>query len=132
MISSISNPSVSRYAHVRKALRLICHHAKIFNEVIGLNAQQAYNVVITAYQSNKESIQKYSEDAVLGVLNEVSSYAITATTALQHGNTSYSDLCIKTASSLVGKYIHSLNIASTGTPEYNVPFAGKLLSIVWY
>ena len=132
VISSISNPSVSRYAHVRKALRLICHHAKIFNEVIGLNAQQGYNVVITAYQSKKESIQKYSEDAVLGVLNEVSSYAITATTALQHGNTSYSDLCIKTASSLVGKYIHSLNIASTGTPEYNVQFAGKLLSIVWY
>lgn len=124
--SSVSNSAVARFAHIRKALRLVCNHGAMFNKVIGLNAQQAYNVFISCLRADKDALKKYAETAVLEVLRQIALYASSSVNATINSS-EYSDLCMKTAINLSSKYITALNVSATSAAEYDVNLAGGAL-----
>lgn len=124
--SSLSNNTLTRYSHIRKALRLVCNHGALFVKVVGLNAQQAYNVFIACLQADKDTLKKYAERAVLVVLADMAQYACFAAASSVLGNAGeYTDVCMKTVMALSSKYILSLNSLGTRKAEYDI--AGKVM-----
>lgn len=66
----------SRYAACAKAARLIAHHAELFRDLIGLNAQQSYGLVAGMCAADKKALAKHSTDALHAVLQQIAAYVV--------------------------------------------------------
>jgi hypothetical protein len=75
--SIASANDATRFAISGKALRIIKHHAPMFQSLIGENAGVTYEVVNKSHQSGKKAILKHSEEALYAVLAQISSSAST-------------------------------------------------------
>ena len=75
-ISAVSTNDLTRYAAASKALRLIKHHSKLFQILIGKNSVQTYKAIEQCHETGKKSIIKHSEEALFTVLTQIATAAI--------------------------------------------------------
>lgn len=71
-LSGMTNDSLSRFAVVRKSLRLIKHHAFLFRRLIVLNMATSYRMTLVCYFSDREACKKHAEAAFIALLSEFS------------------------------------------------------------
>lgn len=75
-VSSVLQEDVHRYAVVNKALRLIKNHASMFRNLVGLNIAESYKLLNSCCNTQKSSILKHAEGALLNVLTQASLYVV--------------------------------------------------------
>ena len=75
-VSAVSSNDLTRYAAASKALRLVKHHSKLFQILIGRNSVQTYKAIEQCHVTGKKSVLKHSEDALYSILIEMASAAI--------------------------------------------------------
>jgi hypothetical protein len=66
----------SRYAASSKAVRLISHHAELFQSLIGLNARQSYDLLAAMHGADKKAMAKHSANALYTALRQIAAYAV--------------------------------------------------------
>lgn len=76
-IKATNQSDIHRYAATNKALRLIKHHACLFQTLIGLNAKTTYDILWQCQTAAKESTKKHMDDALYGVLTEIAAFIVT-------------------------------------------------------
>ena len=120
-ISAVSSGDLTRFAVSCKALRLMKHHTDLFRSLltINTNASQTYKAVKQCHQTGKAAIIKHSEDAMYGVLTQI-------TLAALRNNAS------KNAKNVLQElFEYSLNVLTTaGAGEKDIITAVKGLSAV--
>ena len=72
-LSGMSNETLFRFAVVGKALRLMKHHAYLFQQVIVRNMASSYRMGLVCYFSEKDACKKHAEGALMALLSEFSS-----------------------------------------------------------
>ena len=120
-ISAVSSGDLTRFAVSCKALRLIKHHTDLFRSLLtkNTNASLTYKAVKQCHQTGKAAIIKHSEDAMYGVLTQI-------TLAALRNNASKD-----TKNVLQELFEHSLNVITTaGAGEKDIITAVKGLSAV--
>jgi hypothetical protein len=120
-ISAVSSGDLTRFAVSCKALRLMKHHTDLFRSLLTMNtnASLTYKAVKQCHQTGKAAIIKHSEDAMYGVLTQI-------TLAALRNNAS------KDAKNVLQElFEHSLNVLTTaGAGEKDIITAVKGLSAV--
>ena len=120
-ISAVSSGDLTRFAVSCKALRLMKHHTDLFRSLLTMNtnASQTYKAVKQCHQTGKAAIIKHSEDAMYGVLTQI-------TLAALRNNAS------KNAKNVLQElFEYSLNVLTTaGAGEKDIITAVKGLSAV--
>jgi hypothetical protein len=117
-ITSVNNASVSRYAHINKAVRFVRNHAALLYANIGAASQQSYTALYQCLQADKDSLKKYTEDAYLAVLNILARYsagsppnaAPSAAPVLEP----YAEFCTRTVRGLLDTFIRALELGVGG------------------
>jgi hypothetical protein len=66
----------SRYAASSKAVRLISHHAELFQALIGLNARQSYDLLAAMHGADKKAMAKHSANALYTALRQIAAYVV--------------------------------------------------------
>jgi hypothetical protein len=66
----------NRYAASAKAARLISHHAELFRELIGLNAEQSHALLAAMHSADKKALSKHSAAALYAVLGQIAAYVV--------------------------------------------------------
>lgn len=119
--SIASSDDATRFAISGKALRIIKHHAPMFQSLIGENAGVTYEVVNKSHQSGKKAILKHSEEALYAVLTQISYSAASMknyTSQERNGGSIavLQRLCIGYLDSLtsIGKTSKEITVAVTG------------------
>lgn len=75
-VMATTQADTSRYAASSKAVRLISHHAELFQSLIGLNASQSYNLLYQMYVAEKKAMAKHSANALYTVLRQIGLFVV--------------------------------------------------------
>jgi hypothetical protein len=117
-ITSVNNPSVARYAHINKAIRLVRNHAALFYDNIGAASQQSYTALYQCIQADKDSLKKYAEDAYLAVLGVIARYSAgspqSAVPSASPVLEPYAEFCTRTVRGLLDTFVRSLELGVGG------------------
>lgn len=75
-IDKVTAADISRYAACEKAIRFVKNHSVPFQDLIGINASQTYDIVYAAHNSDKKSILKHSEEALNAIIAETAEFLV--------------------------------------------------------
>lgn len=108
-VMATTQKDTSRYAASSKAVRLISHHAELFQSLIGLNASQSYNLLYQMYVAEKKAMVKHSANSLYSVLRRIGAYVV-----LNYNTADTAD-AVRTVLKLYGEFMCILDGSSGGS-----------------
>lgn len=111
-VMATTSSDTSRYAACNKAVRLISHHAELFQQLIGLNAGTSYSLLYNMHTAGKKSMLKHSSNALYTVLRQIAVFVVTHTNTSKANNNNKSSVdtsdAVRTVEKLYTEYMHIL------------------------
>lgn len=112
-VMATTQADTSRYSASSKAVRLISHHAELFQSLIGLNASQSYNLLYQMFGAEKKAMAKHSANALYTVLRQIGLFVV-----LNYNKSDTSD-AVQTVLRLYADFMSILDHGTANGPSSN-------------